>query len=156
MVTNKVSAALSDTDKVSVMTAIGQARKKLPFLINLNAESRKKARKMGPKSIEFVNLNLQGAQSFGSAIPAIVDVNEFAKDVNLVNQLLSIRVELAALLEGVDDTMLAAGSDAMQTADRVYSLLKTAAKNDAGVKGLISDIARRYEGQSKPRKAQVQ
>lgn len=70
MVTNKVSAALSDTDKVSVMTAIGQARKKLPFLINLGNENRKKTRKMGPKSVEYVNLNLQGAQSFGSLIPA--------------------------------------------------------------------------------------
>lgn len=155
MVTNKVSAILSDTDKVSVMTAIGQARRKLPFLINLSKESRKKNRKMGPKSVEYVNLNLQGAQSFGSLIPSSVDVSEFARDVSLVNQLLAIRIEIASLLEGIDDTMLAAGSDAMQTADTVYSYLKTASKNNSGVKALTSDIARRFEGQGERKEPQV-
>ena len=155
MVTNKVSAALSDTDKASVMTAIGQAKKKLPFLINLSNESRKKNRKMGPKSVEYVNLNLQGAQSFGSLIPASVDVSEFAKDVSLVNQLLAIRIELASLLEGIDDTMLAAGSDAMQTADAVYSYLKTASKSNVGVKALTSDISRRFERQGNKEEAEA-
>lgn len=94
MTTNKVSAALSETDKASILAAIAQAKEKLPFLINLSTENRRKNRKMGPKSVEYVNLNLQGAQSFGSVIPASVNITEFSKDVTLVNQLLAVRIEL--------------------------------------------------------------
>jgi hypothetical protein len=147
MATNKISAVLSENDKTGVLTAIEQLKQKLPFLLNLSAESRKKARKMGPKSVEYVNLNLQGAQSFRTALPSSIDIVEFEKDVKLVNQLMPVRIQLASLLEGIDDTMMAAGSDAMQTADIVYAYLKTASRQNANVKALISDIAQRFEGQ---------
>ncbi len=146
---NKVSAVLPDADKASVMASAGQIKTNLPFLINLTKEERKKSRKMGAKSVEYVSLNLQGAESFGTLIPATVDIPEFAKDVILVNQLSSIRIELAAILESIDDTMLAAGSDAMVTADQVYSYLKTGAKNNAAVKSLVAEIAKRFEGQGR-------
>ena len=102
---------------------------------------------MGAKSIEYVNLNLQAAQNFASVIPAGLDITEFAKDVALVNQLIPVRVAVAALLESIEDTLLAAGSDSMATADLVYSYLKTAARNNAGVKALTADIGKRYKSQ---------
>ncbi|MES3019674.1 MAG: hypothetical protein V4721_17935 [Bacteroidota bacterium] len=144
MSTNRVSAALTETDKTAVIEAIGQAKEKMPFLINLTQQERKRSRKMGAKSVEYVNLNLQGSQTFGSLIPPSVDISEFAKDVTLVNQLLAIRMEVEALLEGIDDTMLAAGSEAMQSADLVYSYLKTGSKRNAGVKAVTANISKRF------------
>lgn len=43
--------------------------------------------------------------------------------------------------------MLAAGSDAMIAADEVYAELKSSAKKDASVKGLVDQIAKRFKGQ---------
>jgi len=153
MSTNRVSAALTETDKAAVIEALGQAKEKMPFLINLTRLERKRSRRMGAKSLEYVNLSLQGSQSFGSLIPPSVDITEFSKDVALVNQLLAIRIEVEALLEGIDDTMLAAGSDAMQYADMVYSYLKTGSKRNAGVKSITADISKRYVRRSKTTEA---
>ncbi len=150
---NKISAVLPDADKTAVMASVGQIKAKLSFVINLNNEERQNTRKMGSKSVEYVSLNLQGTQSFPGLIPADVDTAEFAKDVVLVNQLWAIRIELAALLESINDTMLAAGSDAMIKADLVYSYLKTGAKNDGAVKALVAEIAKRFEGQGRKKTA---
>jgi hypothetical protein len=149
---NKISAVLSDADKASAIADIKLVVVLLSFLINLSEEDRKVLRKMGPKSVEYVNLNLQGAQSFGSLLPASFNVTEFTNDVTLVNQLLAVHVIVASLLEGINDTILAAGSDAMMAADIVYGYLKTAAKTNANVKTLVSQIALRYSAQSAPRK----
>ena len=58
---------------------------------------------------------------------------------------------MQALIEALDDTILAAGSDAMMAADEVYAELKSSAKKDSNVKGLVDQIAKRYSAQSKPR-----
>ena len=62
-----------------------------------------------------------------------------------------LAVKLQALSEALNDTMLAAGSDAMMAADEVYAELKSSAKKDASVKGLVEQISVRYSAQSKPR-----
>ena len=144
MSTNRVSAVLNDADKTAVLEALAQVKEKMPFLINLTGQERKRSRTMGAKSVEYVNLSLQSSKTFGSLIPPSVDVSEFSKDVTLVNQLLEVRMEVDALLEGIDDTMLAAGSDAMRYADLVYSYLKTGSKTNAGVKSVTADISKRY------------
>ena len=144
MSTNRVSAVLNDADKTAVLEALAQVKEKMPFLINLTGQERKRSRTMGAKSVEYVNLSLQSSKTFGSLIPPSVDVSEFSKDVTLVNQLLEVRMEVDAILEGIDDTMLAAGSDAMRYADLVYSYLKTGSKTNAGVKSVTADISKRY------------
>ena len=144
MSTNRVSAVLNDADKTAVLEALAQVKEKMPFLINLTGQERKRSRTMGAKSVEYVNLSLQSSKTFGSLIPPSVDISEFSKDVILVNQLLEVRMEVDALLEGIDDTMLAAGSDAMRYADLVYSYLKTGSKTNAGVKSVTADISKRY------------
>ena len=148
---NKVSGTVSDADSQKIMKAIDGISASLPFLINLTVDERKKLRKMGAKSIEYVNLNLQGAQTYPKALKAGFDVAEFKNDVNLYNALQPLAVKLQALSEALNDTMLAAGSDAMMAADEVYAELKSSAKKDASVKGLVEQISVRYSAQSKPR-----
>lgn len=153
MTTNRVSATLNDADKTAVLESLAQVKEKMPFLINLTGQERHKSRKMGAKSLEYVNLSLQGSKTFGSLIPPSVDIAEFAKDVTLVNQLLAIRMEVEALLEGIDDTMLAAGSEAMQSSDLVYSYLKTGSRSNAGVKAITANIAKRFARRGKTTEA---
>lgn len=144
---NKVSGTVSDADSQKIMKAIDGISASLPFLINLSVDDRKKLRKMGAKSIEYVNLNLQGAQTYPKALKAGFDAAEFKNDVMLYNALQPIAVKLQALSEALNDTMLAAGSDAMMAADEVYAELKSSAKKDANVKGLVDQIAQRFKGQ---------
>ncbi len=150
MATNLISAVLSDADKDAAKAGIATAKSKMPFLISLSEDQKKGKRRMGQKSVEYVKLNLRGAQNFGKYIPtATVDGDEFGKDVTLISQLWDVRVVMASLLEEIDDTIAAASIDCMKTADNVYDYLKKAAKSDAAVKALIEEIAKRYEKQSR-------
>lgn len=149
MSTNRVSATLTELDKTAVLEALAQVKEKMPFLINLTGKERQRSRKMGAKRVEYVNLSLQGSQTFGSLMPPSVDISEFSKDVTLINQLVAIRMEVEALIEGIDDTMMAAGTDAMHFADLVYSYLKTGARTNAGVKSITANIAKRFVKRSK-------
>lgn len=152
MPTNKVSAVLAEADKTAIIDAIDSIKTKLPFLVNLSKDERQNLRKMGPSSVDFVNLSLQGAQNFGNLLRADFNLQEFEKDVTLVRNLSDIRVRLSALLESIDDTMMATGSDAMTSADDVYDYLKKG-KKDASVKTLLDQMSTKYAGQSKSRKA---
>lgn len=148
---NKISAVLTDTDKTAAITNIQAAKAKLPFLISLTIDERKKERKMASKSVDYVKQSLRGAQTFPMQMRGDFDTSEFAKDVNLVTQLWDVRVELMGFMEQLDDTIMAAGADAMQAADDVYNTLKVAAKNNTNVKTILDEIGKYYEGQKKPR-----
>jgi nucleoid DNA-binding protein len=148
---NKISAVLTDADKIAAITSIKAARAKLPFLISLNMEDRKNERKMASKSVDYVKQSLRGAQTFPLQMRGDFDTPEFAKDVNIVAQMWDIRVELMGFVEQLDDTIMAAGADAMQAADDVYNTLKVAAKNNTSVKTILDEIGKFYEGQKKPR-----
>jgi len=150
---NRISAVLTDADKTTAITSIKAARAKLPFLISMTVEERKTERKMASKSVDYVKQSLRGAQSFPMQLRGDFDTPEFTKDVTLISQLWDVRVELMGFVELLDDTIMAAGTDAMQAADDVYSTLKGAAKNNAGVKTIVDEIGKYYEGQKKPRAA---
>ncbi|MCX6210034.1 MAG: hypothetical protein NTZ59_11220 [Bacteroidetes bacterium] len=150
---NKISAVLTDADKAAAITSINAAKAKLPFLISLNINERKSERKMASKSVDYVKQSLRGAQTFPLQMRGDFDTPEFAKDVNLISQLWDIRVALMGLIEPLDDTIMAAGADAMQAADDVYNTLKVAAKNNTNVKTILDEIGKYYEGQKKPRVA---
>lgn len=152
---NLISAQAADATITAAIQSINDAKGSFPFLINLSADERKKFRKMGPKSVDYVNDNLTGANQFPNSLPGDFPLAEFAKDVTLVTKLYPLLVASQAFTEGLNDTILALGSDAMKESDEVYSYLKLAARNDANAKELVLQIGRRFNGQGKskdPRK----
>ena len=54
---NKVSGILKDADQQKIIKNIDDIALALPFLINLTIDNRKKMRKMGAKSIDYVNFS---------------------------------------------------------------------------------------------------
>lgn len=141
---NLINATLSETDKESVKTKLSEVQQLLNFLIALPAGQKRGGASMGQKSVEFVNLALRGANHFPQYLLQSFNKAEFENDVHLIDQLWDIRVLVASLLEKLDDTIYAASSDAMQTANEVYTYLKTSAKKDASVKALVDEMGKRY------------
>jgi hypothetical protein len=146
---NLISAEVTDNIVVAAISNINGAKDTLSFLINLSSEDRKKFRKMGPKSVDYVNDNLAGANQFSNSLPGDFPLAEFTKDVALINKLYPLLIASQALTEGLNDTILALGSDAMKQGDEVYGFLKLAAKTDANAKELVQQIGRRFKGQGK-------
>lgn len=144
---NLISAEVADAIIAAAIQSIIDAKGSFPFLINLTAKERKDFRKMGPKSVDYVNDNLIGAKQFPNSLPSDFPLDEFAKDVTLINKLYPVLVASQALTEGLSDTILALCSDAMIEGDEVYGYLKLAAKKDANAKALVQQIGRRFKGQ---------
>jgi hypothetical protein len=149
---NLISATAADNTIAAAIQSINDAKGSFPFLINLSATERKKFRKMGPKSVDYVNDNLVGANQFPNSLPGDFPLAEFAQDVTLINKLYPLLVASQALTEGLNDTILALGSDAMKESDEVYRFLKLAAKSDANAKAIVEQIGRRFKGQGKRKK----
>lgn len=146
---NLISAEVTDAIVAAALASIKDTRNSFPFLINLSAADRKSFRKMGPKSVDYVNDNLLGANQYPTSLSADYPLPEFTKDVALINKLYPVLIASQALTEALNDTLLALGSDAMKEADEVYDFLKNASKRDANAKALVEQISRRFKGQGK-------
>ncbi|MBW4419097.1 MAG: hypothetical protein KME13_07685 [Myxacorys californica WJT36-NPBG1] len=64
------NAILSDADLQEIKQAIALIQQKLPFLITLSADDRKRLYKLGDKRLAFVQNSLTAAQSNPNILPA--------------------------------------------------------------------------------------
>ena len=146
---NLVSASVTDEAMTAVKKGIADITAALPFLIALRAIDRRKMQTMGQKSVDFVNMALRAAETFPQYLLSSFNKDEFAKDVTLIDRLWKIRIEVAGVLEKLDDTIYAASVDAMQAANEVYDYLKTASERDQATKAIVDDMRKRYDRPSK-------
>lgn len=144
-----ISVDLQPNVVQQVIQLLQQVIALLPFLINLTPEERKTLFKMGPKGVPFVQLALTVAQQHPGILPANFDTPEFAKDVSLVSGLIPIDVVVSPLREGVSDTVMLAGVEAMRQANIVYDMVKIAAKNDSAMNDLKNQLGERYKNVGK-------
>ena len=140
-----ITATLSDADIQEIKAALQTIQNKLPFLVNLTADERRSLVKMGDKSLAFVNNSLNAAQANRDIFPASFDVEEFMRDYHLAVALTELLAGLRKLEEKVDDTLLAVGSEAMNSSLTVYNYVKTAAKNTPGLKSLAEQLGERFK-----------
>lgn len=143
---NLIQGTISSSDLNDVVNAIKTIESKLPFLIGLTIEQRKSLLKLGDKSIPFVEKVLQYAESNPDLVPPYTDLQELQRDIELTKKLNVILRPLSKITEKVDDSIMAAGSDAFQAALTFYNSARGAA--DAGVKGsknIYEDLKERYK-----------
>ena len=154
MAYQNITGSLSPEDMQQIKAALQTIQKKLPFLITLSTEERRKLFKMGDKSLAFVNNSLTAAQSNPDILPASFDIQEFVRDYQLAATLTELLIALRQLSEQVDDTLLAVGSEAMSSSLTVYDYVKTAAKKTPGLKRLAEQLGDRFKAiRNKPVKA---
>jgi hypothetical protein len=139
-----ISAQLSEKDLTDIHAAITLIHEKLPFLVNLTAKERRSLFKMGDKSLTFVSDSVITAQQNPGILPAAFDLPEYQRDFELSKNLNEILMELHQLTEEVDDTLMAVGSEAMQSSLAVYDYVKTAAKHQPGLKAAAEQLGERF------------
>jgi alkyl sulfatase BDS1-like metallo-beta-lactamase superfamily hydrolase len=131
---------LSDQDMHDIKQAIDLIHTKLPFLVTLSVDERKRLYKMGDKRIAFVQNSLNAAQSNPNILPASFDLHDFNQRYQMALRLNEVLMRLQQLHEQVDDTELALGSEAMTQSLTVYDYVKTAAKKTPGLKGIAEQL----------------
>lgn len=70
MAYQNIAASLSPQDIQEVKAALQKVQQKLPLLITLRTEERRKLVKMGDKSLAFVNNSISVTQSNREILPA--------------------------------------------------------------------------------------
>ena len=152
MTDNRVSASLTDADKAAVLSAVNTIREKLPFLIDLSLEERKGLPKLGDKSQAFVSQALELATQNTDILPRSFDVDEFRKDVELLNALRPVVTALTQLQELLDDTYVEVGSEAYSSALFVYQIARAANKG-AALDNLLDGLGARFARKSRNKDA---
>ena len=147
--TNKITGTFTDATKTAVLTKLTETKALMPFLITLTVEERKRLKGIGNKNLAYVQKCVEGAIAFPDELKKNFDTPEFQKDVEMFTSLIGAQIACAALLEMIDDSMKAAGIDAMGAASEVYDSLKSSAKSNANVKAIVAEIGERFKGQGK-------
>ncbi|MEH1833094.1 MAG: hypothetical protein V7L29_13685 [Nostoc sp.] len=154
MAYQNITASLSPQDIQEVKAALQTVQQKLPFLVTLSTEERRKLVKMGDKSLAFVNNSVSAAQSNREILPATFDVEELVRDYQLVAALTELLISIQQLSEQVDDTLMAVGSEAMTSSLTVYDYVKTASKKTPGLKIVAEQLGERFKAiKGRPTKA---
>ncbi len=140
---NRVNAVLSPEVKDEVMDTLKSVRQKLPFLIGLTKAQRKKLAKMGSARYDFVHRSLELAEHMPEILPRAFNVEDFRRDVDLLDNLRSILDEVTILREALDDTAFALANEAYTSARTVYQFAK--ADNGHGLDGTVREMGQMFK-----------
>lgn len=153
----KVNAELSKETREALFAIVPSIREKLPFLIELSPSEKRKMSKIGDKNQLFVEKVLELAKRNPGFLPRDFDVEGLEKDYNLFKDLSNFLSALKKLIEEVEDTATAVGSDAYSEGLIVYDYVKAKGKATAGLEGAAKELKRwfaRAPKSSKPNKSE--
>jgi hypothetical protein len=147
-----ISVSLVQADIDAVKTAIATINSKLPFLIMLHPDEKKSLMKLGPKSADFVTDASIAVTSFPNILPPTFDKVEYGKDTALFKVLSEIKFQLDSVVEKIDDTHMAIGSEAMIASLEVYAYVQTARNRTPGLASVADKLKDRFKGQGQGKK----
>jgi len=149
MLKNKVSAVVSDEDRVAIAGAIQTIKATMPFLLDLTPVEKKALAKLGDKSVAFVDRALELATQNPDFLPRSFDLAEMQKDVDLFNSLNAIRQSVVQLLELLEDTAMQAGNEAYSAGLVIYHFAKDTHMNSEGLDQLVDELSKRFQRKRK-------
>jgi hypothetical protein len=124
-----------------------------PYLQGLTADEREKLFKMGDKSVATVQKVKSYVDSNPEFVPSYMDKVEFFKDEKVVTQLKPIVNLATQLATDSDDTVMLAGSEAMQSALLYYGQVNEAHKKGVPTaKPIYEDLSERFKRGSNKKK----
>lgn len=147
MPSNHISADLSPEAKAAALAALDTVQENLPFLLDLTADEIRALPKLGSKNRDFVERCLEIVKLNPNFLGRDFDVAEFERDVALLRDLMAIQIRLKSLVDLVDDTVIAVGSDAYDAALEAYRFAR-AAGNVEGVDELRAMMSTRFARRS--------
>lgn len=140
-----------DLKQIKEAIAVLQAKLE-PNLISLIVEERKNLNKMGEVSRPFVEKVMEYVEINPEFKSPYNNVEEMNKDWTLINQLGSVFNILNQICSNLDDTLLEAGAEVLDQANKYYGSVQIAAKDGMpNSKKVYEDLAVRYERRSKRR-----
>jgi hypothetical protein len=121
---NVISASLSEGDKYDILQKLADIKSVLNFLITLDPDQTKALFKAGNAFAPFIEKAHAASKAHPDILPRVINSEEFDKDYNLIAALTPIQAQLNELAKSLQDTLIAANSDAITQALEVYAAIK--------------------------------
>ena len=144
---NQISIEIPQTVIDDVMQKLQDCKTALaPYLQGLTAEERQTLFKLGNKTVATVQKTKTYVDTNPEFVPTYMNRDEFKKDEKVVSQLQPIVNLTAQLHSDADDTMMLAGSEALQSALLYYGQVKEAhSKGVPTAKPIYDDLSERFK-----------
>lgn len=132
--------------ETEVLQHLEAVRNLLPFLVSLSAKERQRLVKLSRKRVDFVDRGLVHARSNTQYVPPYVNLEGFAKAMELSDCMHRMYVEVRSLHESFRDTVMLLASEIYAAARIFYNTVKTAAKEGGPDAEIIArDLAYHYK-----------
>lgn len=151
---NAVSASIEAEKAQELLGRIEALRAELPFLISLDSDDKASLLKPGARGLEGAAAVAELAEQNPAFFPAsLMDAAELRADLELGRQLGPMARALRSLADALDDTVLAANSDAYRAALKGYALAKLAAKSLPGMDAKLEPLAEIFDRRRRKKSA---
>ena len=121
-----------------------------PFLQGLTVDERSSLFKMGDKTVATVQKTKSYVDINPEFVPAYMDKTEFLKDEAVVTSLNPLTNLAAQLTSDLNDTIMLAGSEALQASMLYYGQVKEAqSKGIVTAKPIYEDLSQRFAKRSR-------
>lgn len=143
---NQISVEIPQSVIDTVREKLQECRTALaPYLQGLTAEDRSTLFKMGDKTVATVQKTKSYVETNPEFVPVYMDKAEFLKDEAAVSSLSPIGNLATQLATDLSDTIMLAGSEALQSALLYYGQIKEAqSKGIATAKPIYEDLSQRF------------
>ena len=118
-----------------------------PYLLSLTPLERKELYKMGDKTLSFVEKAGEYASLNPNLRPPYLNMEEYDIDMSDARSLRGLLIKVEQLRDGIDDTMMVAGGEALQASLIFYNSSNEAARHNVpGAKAIYDDLKARFPG----------
>ena len=151
MIENVVSINMDEAKQNRIKDALEVLKVELlPILISLSSKDRLSKVKVNDKSLPFVEKALAYAEKYPNMLPPSMNIPELKTDLESMKLLRNFLVTTKQISQGLEDTAMQAGSEAMQMALLLYGQFKqSAALGLVGAKGAVEDMGKRFQSPQK-------
>jgi len=141
-----ISAEITQEVIDQITADLADIQAKMPFAIKLLPAVKKSMPKLEDARSPFVSKCIFYARKEPKILPPFINFDELERDLALFNNLQNIAKEINRLADIVNDTRIAAGSDAYTAALTIYNSAKQAARmNIPGTKAIVDDLKTSFE-----------
>jgi len=148
LLSNRSDAVISDADMADIQSQIADITQRLPFLVGLTPQERKRLNTIRHQKKLFVEQIVRSFEENQAILPGYLDAEAIRRDYELFEQLTELELIVGQLQEKLVHTRMLAGSEAYEGSLVFYHSLKRAAKSGLpGVQTVLEELKPFFEGQ---------
>jgi hypothetical protein len=138
---NLISATISPETKADIMQKLAEIRSNLHFLLTLQPDEIQGLMKAGNTYAPFIEKAYNAINAHPQIMAGVFDIEEFKRDYTLAKDLTTIKNHVEQLADGLNNTLIAANSDAMEAALEVYANVKQNRDKVPGLNVVAEEMA---------------